>query len=144
MTWVGGVSLSKQPLSSCGVSRLEDVGLEKFSVPVLFTKIFIPAAFLLVPHPDPHPDPHPSPHHSPSPFTLSQHSHPNPHPSTFTLNLTPTLTLHPLPTCSTSQAPLMCVCLQVCIIHLHYFHQPFLELTDLKTVVETHNSTITR
>lgn len=30
------------------VSRLEDVGLEKFSVPVLFTRIFIPAAFLLV------------------------------------------------------------------------------------------------
>ncbi|XP_070841701.1 piezo-type mechanosensitive ion channel component 2-like isoform X1 [Chaetodon trifascialis] len=59
--------------------RLEDVGLEKFSVPVLFTKIFIPAAFLLV-----------------------------------------------------------------CIIHLHYFHEPFLQLTDLKTVVDTHNSTITR
>lgn len=30
------------------VSRLEDVGLEKFSVPVLFARIFIPAAFLLV------------------------------------------------------------------------------------------------
>ncbi|XP_029385544.1 piezo-type mechanosensitive ion channel component 2-like isoform X2 [Echeneis naucrates] len=59
--------------------RLEDVGLEKFSVPVLFTRIFIPAAFLLV-----------------------------------------------------------------CIIHLHYFHEPFLQLTDLKTVVDTHNSTITR
>ncbi|XP_028289056.1 piezo-type mechanosensitive ion channel component 2-like [Parambassis ranga] len=59
--------------------RLEDVGLEKFSVPVLFTRIFIPAAFLLV-----------------------------------------------------------------CIVHLHYFHEPFLELTDLKTVVDTHNSTITR
>ncbi|XP_049912684.1 piezo-type mechanosensitive ion channel component 2-like [Epinephelus moara] len=59
--------------------RLEDVGLEKFSVPVLFTRIFIPAAFLLV-----------------------------------------------------------------CIVHLHYFHQPFLQLTDLKTVVDTHNSTITR
>ncbi|XP_045899373.1 piezo-type mechanosensitive ion channel component 2-like isoform X2 [Micropterus dolomieu] len=59
--------------------RLEDVGLEKFSVPVLFTKIFIPAAFLLV-----------------------------------------------------------------CIVHLHYFHEPFLQLTDLKTVVDTHNSTITR
>ncbi|XP_047423768.1 piezo-type mechanosensitive ion channel component 2-like isoform X2 [Mugil cephalus] len=59
--------------------RLEDVGLEKFSVPVLFTKIFIPASFLLV-----------------------------------------------------------------CIVHLHYFHQPFLQLTDLKTVVDTHNSTITR
>ncbi|XP_063768773.1 piezo-type mechanosensitive ion channel component 2-like isoform X2 [Eleginops maclovinus] len=59
--------------------RLEDIGLEKFSVPVLFTRIFIPAAFLLV-----------------------------------------------------------------CIVHLHYFHQPFLQLTDLKTVVDTHNSTITR
>ncbi|XP_042372672.1 piezo-type mechanosensitive ion channel component 2-like, partial [Plectropomus leopardus] len=59
--------------------RLEDVGLEKFSVPVLFTRIFIPAAFLLV-----------------------------------------------------------------CIVHLHYFHEPFLQLTDLKTVVDTHNSTITR
>ncbi|XP_042254704.1 piezo-type mechanosensitive ion channel component 2-like [Thunnus maccoyii] len=59
--------------------RLEDLGLEKFSVPVLFTRIFIPAAFLLV-----------------------------------------------------------------CIIHLHYFHEPFLQLTDLQTVVDTHNSTITR
>ncbi|XP_059901310.1 piezo-type mechanosensitive ion channel component 2-like isoform X1 [Gadus macrocephalus] len=59
--------------------RLEDIGLEKFSVPVLFTRIFIPTAFLLV-----------------------------------------------------------------CVLHLHYFHQPFLQLTDLKTVVNTHNSTITR
>uniref|UniRef100_A0A3Q3MXJ6 Uncharacterized protein n=1 Tax=Mastacembelus armatus TaxID=205130 RepID=A0A3Q3MXJ6_9TELE len=59
--------------------RLEDLGLEKFSVPVLFTRILIPAAFLLV-----------------------------------------------------------------CVIHLHYFHRPFLQLTDLKTVVDTHNSTITR
>ncbi|XP_041817254.1 piezo-type mechanosensitive ion channel component 2-like isoform X2 [Chelmon rostratus] len=65
--------------SGLSTHRLEDVGLEKFSVPVLFTKIFIPAAFLLV-----------------------------------------------------------------CIIHLHYFHEPFLQLTDLKTVVDTHNSTITR
>lgn len=32
----------------------------------------------------------------------------------------------------------------MCIIHLHYFHESFLQLTDLKTVVETHNSTITR
>uniref|UniRef100_A0A8C5CT94 Piezo-type mechanosensitive ion channel component n=1 Tax=Gadus morhua TaxID=8049 RepID=A0A8C5CT94_GADMO len=59
--------------------RLGDIGLEKFSVPVLFTRIFIPTAFLLV-----------------------------------------------------------------CVLHLHYFHQPFLQLTDLKTVVNTHNSTITR
>ncbi|XP_068604378.1 piezo-type mechanosensitive ion channel component 2-like [Brachionichthys hirsutus] len=65
--------------SGLSTHRLEDVGLEKFSVPVLFTKIFIPAAFLLV-----------------------------------------------------------------CIVHLHYFHEPFLQLTDLKTVVDTHNSTITR
>uniref|UniRef100_A0A3Q2Y0W9 Uncharacterized protein n=1 Tax=Hippocampus comes TaxID=109280 RepID=A0A3Q2Y0W9_HIPCM len=49
--------------------RLEDLGLQKFSVPVLFTRIFIPTAFLLV-----------------------------------------------------------------CIVHLHYFHEPFLRLTDLKTV----------
>ncbi|XP_061661347.1 piezo-type mechanosensitive ion channel component 2-like isoform X2 [Syngnathoides biaculeatus] len=59
--------------------RLEDLGLEKFSVPALFTRIFIPTAFLLV-----------------------------------------------------------------CIVHLHYFHEPFLQLTDLKTVVDTHNSTIAR
>ncbi|KAM6953819.1 piezo-type mechanosensitive ion channel component 2-like [Aplochiton taeniatus] len=58
--------------------RLEDLGLEKFSVPVLFTRIFIPAAFLLV-----------------------------------------------------------------CIIQLHYFHHHFLSLTDLQTLVDTHNSTIT-
>ncbi|KAK7929081.1 hypothetical protein WMY93_005476 [Mugilogobius chulae] len=61
------------------IPRLDDLGLEKFSVPVLFTRIFIPAAFLLV-----------------------------------------------------------------CVIHLHYFHEPFLQLTDLQTVVDTHNSTITR
>ncbi|XP_069033644.1 piezo-type mechanosensitive ion channel component 2-like [Embiotoca jacksoni] len=70
-TWIYYTGLSTH--------RLEDVGLEKFSVPVLFTRIFIPAAFLLV-----------------------------------------------------------------CIVHLHYFHEPFLQLTDLKTVVDTHNSTITR
>ncbi|XP_029978832.1 piezo-type mechanosensitive ion channel component 2-like isoform X2 [Sphaeramia orbicularis] len=70
-TWSYYTGLSKH--------RLEDLGLEKFSVPVLFTRIFIPTAFLLV-----------------------------------------------------------------CIVHLHYFHEPFLQLTDLKTVVDTHNSTITR
>uniref|UniRef100_H3D7M7 Piezo-type mechanosensitive ion channel component 2a, tandem duplicate 2 n=1 Tax=Tetraodon nigroviridis TaxID=99883 RepID=H3D7M7_TETNG len=63
--------------SGLSTHRLEDVGLEKFSVPVLFTKIFIPAAFLLV-----------------------------------------------------------------CIIHLHYFHQPFLQLTDLKTVPPSGWSTL--
>lgn len=47
---VGEANYCKQPLNICDVSRLEDVGLEKFSVPVLFTKIFIPAAFLLVLH----------------------------------------------------------------------------------------------
>ncbi|XP_062236076.1 piezo-type mechanosensitive ion channel component 2-like isoform X2 [Platichthys flesus] len=65
--------------SGLSTHRLEDVGLESFSLPVLFTRIFIPAAFLLV-----------------------------------------------------------------CIVHLHYFHEPFLQLTDLKTVVDTHNSIITR
>uniref|UniRef100_A0A673Y0J8 Piezo type mechanosensitive ion channel component 2 n=1 Tax=Salmo trutta TaxID=8032 RepID=A0A673Y0J8_SALTR len=49
--------------------KLEDLGLEKFSVPALFTRIFIPTSFLLV-----------------------------------------------------------------CILHLHYFHQRFLLLTDIKTV----------
>ncbi|XP_051909940.1 piezo-type mechanosensitive ion channel component 2-like [Hippocampus zosterae] len=59
--------------------RLEDLGLEKFSVPVLFARIFIPTAFLLV-----------------------------------------------------------------CIVHLQYFHEPFLRLTDLQTVVDTHNSAVAR
>lgn len=89
----------------CCVFRLEDVGLEKFSVPVLFTKIFIPAAFLLVL-------------------------------GTFLQNAGPTLLRPSLTAVFVSR--------QVCIIHLHYFHEPFLQLTDLKTVVETHNSTITR
>lgn len=40
--------MSLTSLMSLCISRLEDVGLEKFSVPVLFTRIFIPAAFLLV------------------------------------------------------------------------------------------------
>uniref|UniRef100_A0AAV2LED3 Piezo-type mechanosensitive ion channel component n=1 Tax=Knipowitschia caucasica TaxID=637954 RepID=A0AAV2LED3_KNICA len=71
--------LSWSYYSGLSIHRLGDLGLEKFSVPVLFTRIFIPAAFLLV-----------------------------------------------------------------CVIHLHYFHEPFLQLTDLQTVVDTHNSTITR
>ncbi|XP_036410203.1 piezo-type mechanosensitive ion channel component 2-like [Megalops cyprinoides] len=57
--------------------KLEDLGLEKFSVPALFTRIFIPTSFLLV-----------------------------------------------------------------CILHLHYFHERFLQLTDLKAVVAKHESTI--
>uniref|UniRef100_A0A674D7R7 Piezo-type mechanosensitive ion channel component 2-like n=1 Tax=Salmo trutta TaxID=8032 RepID=A0A674D7R7_SALTR len=51
--------------------KLEDLGLEKFSVPALFMRIFIPTSFLLV-----------------------------------------------------------------CILHLHYFHQHFLLLTDIKTVAD--------
>ncbi|XP_026056683.1 piezo-type mechanosensitive ion channel component 2-like isoform X1 [Carassius auratus] len=64
-----------------GMSRekLEDLGLEKFSVPALFTRIFIPASFLLV-----------------------------------------------------------------CILHLHYFHERFLELTDIKSVADKQKSTISR
>ncbi|XP_073797456.1 piezo-type mechanosensitive ion channel component 2 isoform X2 [Danio rerio] len=64
-----------------GMSRekLEDLGLEKFSVPALFTRIFIPTWFLLV-----------------------------------------------------------------CILHLHYFHERFLELTDIKTVADKQKSTISR
>lgn len=77
--------------------------MEKFSVPVLFTRIFIPTAFLLV-------------RIDKRDGTPSE----------------PMLTLMPL------------FNLQVCIVHLHYFHEPFLRLTDLKTVVDTHNSTITR
>uniref|UniRef100_A0A8C8K9N9 Piezo-type mechanosensitive ion channel component n=1 Tax=Oncorhynchus tshawytscha TaxID=74940 RepID=A0A8C8K9N9_ONCTS len=59
--------------------KLEDLGLEKFSVPALFMRIFIPTSFLLV-----------------------------------------------------------------CILHLHYFHQHFLLLTDIKTVADKQKSTITR
>ncbi|KAG9347820.1 hypothetical protein JZ751_003836 [Albula glossodonta] len=61
------------------VALLEDLGLEQFSVPALFTRIFIPTSFLLV-----------------------------------------------------------------CILHLHYFHERFLQLTDLKAVVAKHESTIYR
>uniref|UniRef100_A0A8C9TA32 Piezo-type mechanosensitive ion channel component 2a, tandem duplicate 2 n=1 Tax=Scleropages formosus TaxID=113540 RepID=A0A8C9TA32_SCLFO len=59
--WSNMTGLSKQ--------KLEDLGLEKFSVPVLFTRIFIPTSFLLV-----------------------------------------------------------------CILHLHYFHERFLQLTDLTSI----------
>ncbi|XP_030623248.1 piezo-type mechanosensitive ion channel component 2 [Chanos chanos] len=59
--------------------KLEDIGLEKFSVPALFTRIFIPTSFLLV-----------------------------------------------------------------CILHLHYFHQRFLQLTDIKSVADKQKSTISR
>ncbi|KAL1006396.1 hypothetical protein UPYG_G00071860 [Umbra pygmaea] len=70
-TWSNLTGMSKE--------KLEDLGLEKFSVPALFTRIFIPTSFLLV-----------------------------------------------------------------CILHLHYFHQRFLLLTDIKTVADTHKSTISR
>ncbi|KAI4904294.1 hypothetical protein NFI96_010885 [Prochilodus magdalenae] len=59
--------------------KLEDLGLEKFSVPALFTRIFIPTSFLLV-----------------------------------------------------------------CILHLHYFHERFLQLTDIKSVADKQKSTISR
>ncbi|XP_028449157.1 piezo-type mechanosensitive ion channel component 2 isoform X1 [Perca flavescens] len=58
---------------------LEDLGLIKFEVPMLFTRIFIPTSFLLV-----------------------------------------------------------------CILHLHYFHDRFLQLTDLQAVVAKEESTIYR
>uniref|UniRef100_A0A8C4ZEK7 Piezo-type mechanosensitive ion channel component n=1 Tax=Gadus morhua TaxID=8049 RepID=A0A8C4ZEK7_GADMO len=57
--------------------KLEDLGLETFSVPELFSRIFIPASFLLV-----------------------------------------------------------------CILHLHYFHDRFLALTDLQALVAKEESTI--
>ena len=87
--------------------RLEDVGLEKFSLPVLFTRIFIPAAFLLV-------------------LTQTHFYQTQSHPII------------------TTDVTVVVFVLQVCIVHLHYFHEPFLQLTDLKTVVDTHNSIITR
>ncbi|XP_015247000.1 PREDICTED: piezo-type mechanosensitive ion channel component 2 [Cyprinodon variegatus] len=57
--------------------KLKDLGLERFSVSMLFTRIFIPTSFLLA-----------------------------------------------------------------CILHLHYFHQPFLQLTDLQAVIAKEESTI--
>ncbi|XP_078544278.1 piezo-type mechanosensitive ion channel component 2 isoform X2 [Lissotriton helveticus] len=59
--------------------KLEDLGLETFTVADLFTRIFIPTSFLLV-----------------------------------------------------------------CILHLHYFHDRFLQLTDLKSVTSKQDSTIYR
>ncbi|KAG2458531.1 PIEZ2 protein, partial [Polypterus senegalus] len=59
--------------------KLKDLGLEKFSVSALFTRIFIPTSFLLV-----------------------------------------------------------------CILHLHYFHDSFLQLTDLKAVAAKQDNTIYR
>ncbi|XP_054480874.1 LOW QUALITY PROTEIN: piezo-type mechanosensitive ion channel component 2 [Anoplopoma fimbria] len=58
---------------------LEDLGLKRFTVPMLFTRIFIPTSFLLV-----------------------------------------------------------------CILHLHYFHDRFLQLTDLQAVVAKEESAIYR
>uniref|UniRef100_A0A7M4EQK6 Piezo type mechanosensitive ion channel component 2 n=1 Tax=Crocodylus porosus TaxID=8502 RepID=A0A7M4EQK6_CROPO len=58
-------------------NKLEDLGLERFSVAMLFTRIFIPTSFLLV-----------------------------------------------------------------CILHLHYFHDHFLQLTDLKAVTSKQDNTI--
>ncbi|KYO35306.1 hypothetical protein Y1Q_0007900 [Alligator mississippiensis] len=59
--------------------KLEDLGLKRFSVAMLFTRIFIPTSFLLV-----------------------------------------------------------------CILHLHYFHDHFLQLTDLKAVTSKQDNTIYR
>lgn len=61
------------------VNRLNDLGLETFSLAMLFTRIFIPTSFLLV-----------------------------------------------------------------CILHLHYFHERFLQLTDLEGLVAKEESTIYR
>lgn len=66
-------------LSFFNLCSLNDLGLEKFSLAMLFTRIFIPTSFLLV-----------------------------------------------------------------CILHLHYFHDRFLELTDLQAVVAKEESTIYR
>uniref|UniRef100_A0A4W4EV46 Piezo-type mechanosensitive ion channel component n=1 Tax=Electrophorus electricus TaxID=8005 RepID=A0A4W4EV46_ELEEL len=69
--WSNMTGLSKE--------KLEDLGLEKFTVSALFTRIFIPTSFLLV-----------------------------------------------------------------CILHLHYFHERFLQLTDIKSVADKQKSTISR
>ncbi|XP_048018925.1 piezo-type mechanosensitive ion channel component 2 isoform X5 [Megalobrama amblycephala] len=70
-TWTSMTGIKKE--------GLKDIGLEKFTVADLFTRIFIPTSFLLV-----------------------------------------------------------------CILHLHYFHEPFLQLTDLKAVISKEESTIYR
>ncbi|XP_070830644.1 piezo-type mechanosensitive ion channel component 2 [Chaetodon trifascialis] len=66
-------------MTSMDVESLKDLGLERFTVSMLFTRIFIPTSFLLV-----------------------------------------------------------------CILHMHYFHDRFLELTDLQAVVAKEESTIYR
>ncbi|KAL0966952.1 hypothetical protein UPYG_G00302680 [Umbra pygmaea] len=66
-------------LTGMNKDKLKDLGLEKFTVSMLFTRIFIPTSFLLV-----------------------------------------------------------------CILHLHYFHDRFLQLTDLKSVAQKQDSTIYR
>ncbi|KAG1930554.1 piezo-type mechanosensitive ion channel component [Pimephales promelas] len=66
-------------MTGLGEKVLKDIGLEKYSLSDLFTRIFIPTSFLLV-----------------------------------------------------------------CILHLHYFHDHFLQLTDLKAVVSKQESTIYR
>lgn len=92
--------------------------MEKFSVPVLFTRIFIPAAFLLV-----------------LTFSFRQFGFKV---YGFRVSGVYSFRVHGF------GCQLWFLVLQVCIVHLHYFHEPFLQLTDLKTVVDTHNSTITR
>uniref|UniRef100_A0A3Q2SU17 Piezo type mechanosensitive ion channel component 2 n=1 Tax=Fundulus heteroclitus TaxID=8078 RepID=A0A3Q2SU17_FUNHE len=69
--WKGALNVTDE--------KLKDLGLERFSVSMLFTRIFIPTSFLLV-----------------------------------------------------------------CILHLHYFHEPFLQLTDLQAVIAKEESTIYR
>ncbi|XP_028816356.1 piezo-type mechanosensitive ion channel component 2 isoform X2 [Denticeps clupeoides] len=66
-------------MTGLSTEKLADLGLEKFSVPALFSRIFIPSSFLLV-----------------------------------------------------------------CILHLHYFHERFLQLTDIKAVADKQKSTISR
>ncbi|KAM4727569.1 piezo-type mechanosensitive ion channel component 2 isoform 2-T2 [Anableps anableps] len=69
--WKGALNVTDE--------KLKDLGLERFSLSMLFTRIFIPTSFLLV-----------------------------------------------------------------CILHLHYFHEPFLQLTDLQAVIAKEESTIYR
>ncbi|XP_038602670.1 piezo-type mechanosensitive ion channel component 2 [Tachyglossus aculeatus] len=64
-------------MTGLDIRKLEDLGLKKFTVTELFTRIFIPTSFLLV-----------------------------------------------------------------CILHLHYFHDHFLQLTDLKSIASKEDNTI--
>ncbi|MGH0140400.1 UNVERIFIED_CONTAM: hypothetical protein FKN15_042819 [Acipenser sinensis] len=117
--------------------KLKDLGLEKFGVAELFTRIFIPTSFLLV-------------------CILHLHYF---HDHFLELTDLKTLaakqdsTIYRLKDLGLEKfgvAELFTRIfiptsfLLVCILHLHYFHDHFLELTDLKTLAAKQDSTIYR